>query len=311
MAGSIVSIPYIIFGIVAIATYALLVRSNPYDVKVRNRIKELEPSSMAIATAKGDDDEESDGVLSRFVEELQQLNPSHASSRSGLQHRLTKAGIYDQAAIQRYYIAKLLFTAIPAAAMIPLELSGYISAQWMIPAAVAAGAVGFLVPGFWLDRAIARQHVLLQKSLPDFIDLMTVCLGGGLSLQQTIHQVSDELLLAHPELAAELAIIQRDMELGATVDQALKRFAVRTDFDGARTLSTFIREAQRFGSNIVDALRNHADMLRTKREQAAEEKAQKASVKILIPTLLLIFPAIFVILVGPAAIQIQEAFINQ
>jgi tight adherence protein C len=120
--------------------------------------------------------------------------------------------------------------------------------------------------------------------------------------------VSDELRLAHPALASELGFVQRDIELGATVDQALKRFATRTDYEAVRTLSTFIREAQRFGTNITDALRSHADMLRSQREQAAEESAQKASVKILIPTLLLIFPATFVVIVGPAVIQIHEAF---
>jgi len=97
----------------------------------------------------------------------------------------------------------------------------------------------------------------------------------------------------------------------SSVDQALKRFSARTDFEGVRTLSTFIRESQKFGTQITEALRNHADMLRSQREQSAEETAQKAAVKILIPTLLLIFPAIFVVLVGPAVIQIQEAFASQ
>jgi tight adherence protein C len=167
---------------------------------------------------------------------------------------------------------------------------------------------GSILPSLWLDRAIARRQILLRKSLPDFLDLMIVCLEGGLSLQETIRRVSDELRLVHPVLAVELNIVQRDIELGATVDQALKRFAARADYEGVRTLSSFIREAQRFGTNITEALRNHADMLRSQREQIAEEKAQKAAVKILIPTLLLIFPAIFVVAVGPAVIQIQEAF---
>jgi tight adherence protein C len=137
---------------------------------------------------------------------------------------------------------------------------------------------------------------------------MIVCLEGGLSLQETIRRVSDELRVAHPALASELVSVQRDIELGATVDQALKRFAMRTDYEAVRTLSTFIREAQRFGTNITDALRSHADMLRSQREQTAEESAQKAAVKILLPTLLLIFPATFVVIVGPAVIQIHEAF---
>src|SRR6185503_12338062 len=130
----------------------------------------------------------------------------------------------------------------------------------------------------------------------------------GLSLQETIRRVNEELQLAHPILASELDIVQRDIDLSCSIDQALKKFAVRTDCEGIRTLSTFIRESQRFGTQITDALRNHADMLRSQREQLAEENAQKAAVKILIPTLILIFPAIFVVLVGPAVIQIQQAF---
>jgi tight adherence protein C len=137
---------------------------------------------------------------------------------------------------------------------------------------------------------------------------MIVCLDSGLSLQGTILRVSEEMRIAHPTLAGELEIVQRDMALGATVDVALKRFADRSGYEGIRTMSTFVREAQRFGTELAEALRTHADMLRYQRAQAAEETAQKASVKILLPVLLLILPAVFVVLAGPAAIQIQAAF---
>ena len=100
---------------------------------------------------------------------------------------------------------------------------------------------------------------------------MTVCLEGGLSLQETIRRVSDELRIVHPALAGELSIVQRDIEIGATVDQALKRFATRSDYEGVRTLSTFIREAQRFGTNITEALRSHADLLRSQRTGGRRE----------------------------------------
>jgi len=210
--------------------------------------------------------------------------------------------------VPRYFAVKLLMMILCGATTIGIGTAGYLRMDMTILWACVMAGVGSILPSLWLDRAIVRQQILLRKSLPDFLDLMIVCLEGGLSLQETILRVSDELRLAHPVLAVELGIVQRDIELGATVDQALKRFAARTDYEGVRTLSAFIREAQRFGTNITEALRSHADMLRSQREQAAEEKAQKAAVKILIPTLLLIFPAIFVVAVGPAVIQIQEAF---
>src|SRR5690606_6839936 len=106
-----------------------------------------------------------------------------------------------------------------------------------------------------LDRAIAKRKLRMRHALPDFLDLMTVWLEGGLSLQETIHRVSRELQLADPALAAELIIVRGDMELGTTVEQALRRCAVRADCEGLRTLSTFLRETQRFGTKITDALR--------------------------------------------------------
>jgi tight adherence protein C len=240
--------------------------------------------------------------------ELQRLNPYHDTGRLRLQQRLARAGIYEPAAATRFFVARVVMMSGLGGAAIAAGMIGYLSTNMTILGACVLAGFGSLVPSFWLDRAIARHHLLLQKSLPDFLDLMTVCLEGGLSLQETIRRVSDELRLAHPALASELGIVQRDIELGATIDQALKRFGTRTDYEGVRTLSTFIREAQRFGTNITDALRSHADMLRSQREQAAEENAQKAAVKILLPTLLLIFPAIFVVVVGPAIIQVHEAF---
>jgi tight adherence protein C len=114
--------------------------------------------------------------------------------------------------------------------------------------------------------------------------------------------------LAYPLLAGEMAIVQRQIEMGATPDLALRGFAERTDLSALFSLSSLIEQARRFGTSIVDALRTQAEMLRYQREQRAEELAQKASVKILFPTLLFIFPAIFVVLVGPAAVRLYEIF---
>jgi tight adherence protein C len=301
-------VPLIVFGVVAAGVYALFMLCSPYWLRVRSRVTELNANS----SFDKDDaafDQRANGAPSKVMLELQRLNPYHSTAKPHVQQLLAKAGIYDPAAVSMFFVSKTLLMIIPGAIALCAGLAGYLSMELAIVSACVLVGFGSLAPSFWLGRAVARRHLQLQKSLPDFLDVMTVCLGGGLSLQETIRRVSDELRLAHPGLASELGIVQRDMELGATVDQALKRFATRTDYEGVRTLSTFIREAQRFGTDIVDALRCHADMLRSQREQAAEECAQKASVKILIPTLLLIFPAIFVVLVAPAIIQIQESFL--
>jgi tight adherence protein C len=246
--------------------------------------------------------------LWRFSQQILRFIPYQASNRLLLQQRLSKAGIYDLAMTSKFLAAKLLMIVVPLAISLVIALTSPLRFDVVLLSGCMLSALGAILPGLWLDRQVAQRHRMLRRSLPDFLDLMIVCLEGGLSIQESVRRVGDELQLAHPSLATELSIVQRDIEFGSSVAQALKRFAIRTQYEAVRRLASFVREAQRFGTNLSQALRLHSDMLRMQREQAAEEAAQKAAVKILLPTLLLIFPAIFVVLVGPALIQIQEAF---
>jgi tight adherence protein C len=143
------------------------------------------------------------------------------------------------------------------------------------------------------------------------LDLVVACLGGGSSVQAALRQVAEELKLAHPELSAELQIVLHEIELGRTLDHALSQLATRTGLEELRTLRSFVQQTTKFGTTITDALAQLAEMLRIQREQRAEELAQKAAVKILFPTMLFIFPTVFVVLAGPAAIQIQQGLIKE
>jgi tight adherence protein C len=290
---------------VAIVTYGFLAVCDPYWIRVNNRVRDLRPAGS-----------ENRSVHSKFettpslgwFARVRALAAPPSADDSALVNRMTRAGFYHPSALSRYLTARVLMTAVPFMGMLALGLAGYLRMDKALLAGCVLGGFGAICPGLWVDRVASRRHIKLRAALPDFLDLMVVCLEGGLSLQETIRRVGDELRFAHPILASELITVQRDVELGATIDQSLKRFAQRSDYDGIRTLSTFIRETQRFGTNITEALRSHAESLRTQRELAAEEAAQKASVKILLPTMFLIFPAVFVVLVGPAAIQIYQAF---
>lgn len=291
------------FGAISCGTYLLLYLLDPYRWAVRQRISQLQASGPS-----GNGGQESTSTREAWWQSLTDRVATSTSDRASVSDRLSKAGIYSPTAVKHYFAIKFLATLTPVVlGGLAIPLTGY---RWELCLAVGtvAGSVGALLPSGWLSRRIVHRHQMLRRSLPDFLDLMIVCLEGGLSLQDTLRRVTHELQIVHPELADELAIVQRDVELGATIDQALRRFASRSGYDGVRTLSTFVRETQRFGTNLSEALRSHADLLRSQREQAAEEKAQKASVKILLPTLLLILPAVFVVLVGPAVIQIQQAF---
>jgi tight adherence protein C len=293
---------------IAGGVYALSSMFDSYHDRVQQRIDELGGEQVELETLAAGTGTAAAGVIPQMSQLVARWLPYRAGNRAQLMERFARAGIYHPGAAANYFVARFLLAVVPPAICVGVALAW----SWRLETAMllgcALGGLGSMLPSLWLDRQITAQHRMLRHSLPDFLDLMIVCLEGGLSIQESVRRVSDELQLAHPRLATELAIVQRDIELGSSVAQALKRFASRSDYDGVKTLGTFVREAQRFGTNLSEALRLHSDLLRTQREQAAEEMAQKAAVKILLPTLLCIFPAIFVVLVGPALIQIQEAF---
>ena len=302
-------IPIALFAVVSCATYLLMRVANGRYYRIQSRVDEL-------LTVEGAGDWQRDNnsrffakLTSGIVGLLHHAKLEDVTNPVGLQRRLVKAGIYSPAATSWFFVAKLLLMLTPPAAVVAANAFGLPLMKNFLLFGLAFGGIGALAPGFWLDRKISARHASLRRSLPDFLDLMNVCLEAGLSLQETIRRVNEELQLAHPILASELDIVQRDIDFSCSIDQALKKFAVRTDCEGVRTLSTFIRESQRFGTQITDALRNHADMLRSQREQLAEENAQKAAVKILFPTMLFIFPTVFVVLAAPAAIQIRDGLL--
>jgi tight adherence protein C len=237
-----------------------------------------------------------------------QLLPGDKAKQSRLQGRLAKAGVYSSLAVARFLALRLVSTIVPSVACLAASASGLLSGKAALAAVLLAAGCGFVAPGWWLDRRYAKRQLGFMRSLPDFMDLLVACLESGLSLQSAIQRVTEELRVAHPVLSQEMSIVQREIELGRPPHEALRHFADRSGTESLRTLSTFAEQAQRFGTTLADAFRNHADLLRTQREQRAEETAQRAAVLILFPTVLFIFPAIFVVLAGPAVIQIQEYF---
>jgi tight adherence protein C len=251
------------------------------------------------------------GTMGSVMAKLPQVSqrlllPTSEKALSRLQTRFGEAGIYSPGAAPAYVAAKCMLTLI-----LPL---GFVAAGWLewIPTwyawlgGTAAALVGIGLPHLWLERRRVRRQFILRRALPDFLDLIVACLGGGLSVQAALKQVAEELRLAHPELSVELLAVLGEIELGRTLDGALQQLAARTGLEELRALCSFVHQTTKFGTTITDALGQLAEMLRIQREQRAEELAQKAAVKILFPTLLFIFPTVFVVLAGPAAIQIRE-----
>lgn len=233
------------------------------------------------------------------------LMPSDEKERTRLQARLVQAGLYGRQAMVAFLGVKMLFMVGPAVIGLALGLAGVLPIKPAVLYGTCVGMIGMIGPSFWLDRKKAARQALYRKGLPDALDVIVICVEGGLSLVGAMRRVAGDLRAVHPELAGELEIVQREVQLGQTTGEALRRFGERADLEEVRSLASVIIQSERFGAGLNKSLRIHADLLRMKRQQRAEEMAQKAGTKVLFPTLLFIFPAIFVVILGPAMIQIS------
>lgn len=238
------------------------------------------------------------------------LIPKDEDERTKLQTRLIHAGYYSRQALYVFFGIKMILILGPMFLGLLIGVAGIAPlAQSMIGGAIV-GVFGMIGPSFFLDRQKSKRQTNLRRALPDAMDILVICLEGGLSFAAAMRRVGTELQAAHPLLSKELNICQREIQLGWSSGEALRRLANRCDLEEIRSLASVVTQSERYGASLVKALRVHAETLRTTRMQRAEEMAQKAAIKILFPTLLFIFPGIFIVILGPAAIQIYETFAN-
>jgi len=164
--------------------------------------------------------------------------------------------------------------------------------------------LGFLAPDFWLGHAITSRRDQIRLSLPDGIDLLTICIEAGLSLDQAILRVGQELRLSHPDLSEELLQINFEQRAGVPRIEAWKALAERLDLESVRSFVAMLVQTDRFGTPISKSLGNFSDALRVQRRQRAEEMAAKTTIKLVLPLVLLIFPEVFVVTVAPAILML-------
>jgi tight adherence protein C len=234
------------------------------------------------------------------------LLPDNEEQRTILKTRLIHAGYYSPQAMPIFLGVKMLLMVGPAVIGLGMGTFGLFSVRHGVLGGALCSILGMVGPSLFLDYRKGARQTSFRRALPDALDVLVICLEGGLSLPGALKRVANELRGAHPLLANELNIVQREIQLGQSSGEALSHLGDRSDLEEIRSLASVITQADRFGASLVKSLRVHADTLRLKRQQRAEEMAQKAATKILFPTLLFIFPAIFVVILGPAAIQIFD-----
>jgi tight adherence protein C len=229
------------------------------------------------------------------------MAPQSAADTSKLRQRLITAGFRSRDALV-VFLGIRVGVAIAAFGLLMMPI---FSRPNMLFAFAACG-VGYVLPGMVLARMAKRRQHRIRLGLPDALDLLVVSVEAGLGLDQAIQRVGAELAFAHPDLCDELRLINLELRAGKARSEALHNLSERTGLDDIRELVTMLVQTDKFGTSVAQSLRVHSETVRTKRRQRAEEAAAKIGVKMVFPLVLCIFPAIYVVTLGPAAIKFMQ-----
>ncbi len=299
--------------IVALFTFLAVVLASSAVFLYANSREALQTWRRRADGTASPDEAVSDGTAERLKTHLQtalewfaRMNqPSNVEEARATRRQLITAGYRSGKAPVLFVGTKLLLAILVTGliAMIPVKLLGFPSLSQLTFYYVLAAACGYYAPVLWLRRAIAARKDALQRAIPDALDLMVVCVEAGLGLDQAIGRVGDEVKRTHPELSDELNILAVELRTGVSRQEALRNLALRTDLEEVRNLVALLVQTDRFGTSIGQALRVHADSMRTTRRLKAEELAAKLPVKLLFPLIFFIFPSMFIVLIGPACIK--------
>ncbi len=249
------------------------------------------------------------GLAERLRPLAKHLLPGKEKERSRVGRLLSHAGYRSAHALSAYYGVKaLLMTGLPIAVLVASPFFPRLSTERLLFYAVLAAVAGSLLPSMWLDRRVLARQRALRVGFPDALDLLVVCVEAGLGLAAALQRVADEVSVSHPELGAELALVNAEMRAGVDRAQALKNLAERTGLADIRGLVALMVQTMRFGTSIADALRVYSEEFRDKRMQAAEEQAAKIGTKMIFPLVFCLFPSFFLVAIGPAVLKLIDVF---
>jgi tight adherence protein C len=293
----------ILFFLLAFATISALAWSGLQLIRqqedpLAERLADLQ--SGAIATAESTRREASGGATNRFLY-LISILPGGDDYLDESQKELNQAGIRNRQALALYAAGSILFFA----ALVSLFL--WLGRDNPLPnrfgGLIAAGLLGYLLPKQVLHRLVAAYREKLQQALPDTVDLLGITLGTGLSLDQAMMRVSEEMQFIYPALASEFGTVVMQVRAGQERQKAFQQMVRRTGIEDLKSLAAMIIQSERFGTSLSQALKVYADALRNRRRLRAEAAIAKAGIKMLFPIILFILPVLFAITLGPAVLS--------
>jgi tight adherence protein C len=240
--------------------------------------------------------------LKKSFKRLGKYAPTSASEMGKLKGRLVAAG-YRGAEALPVFIGARLGCALFAFGLMSTPL---VVARPNVLLALVSAALGYVLPGMVLARMAKKRQHKIRLALADALDLLVVSVEAGLGLDQALQRVGEELAFAHKDLSDELRLVNLELRAGKARPDALRNLADRTGVDDLSSLVAMLIQTDKFGTSVAQSLRVHSDTLRTKRRQRAEEAAAKTGVKMVFPLVFCIFPAIWVVTIGPAAIKFVQ-----
>jgi tight adherence protein C len=299
-------VPFAIFGLFAVGAWLILETLGARKPRAEERLEELRNPGRRRA---GENSPIKKGatmsrVLAKASPMAKPLQPKTAEEEGKLKRRLSEAGFRAENAVGVFLGLKFI------GLIIGLTLSGGTAlltssmTQKALIYSVGTTAFMFYLPDIilWLLARHRKEQIFF--GLPDVLDLLVVCVEAGLGLDQAMRKVSDEMKKSCRVLSEEFTLCNFQLQMGRARNEVLQDLGARTGVDDLRSLAAILIQADKFGSSVAQALRVQSDSMRTRRRQLAEEKAAKTAVKLIFPLVIFIFPAIFVVLVGPAAITI-------
>jgi tight adherence protein C len=242
--------------------------------------------------------------VQQMLGDVGRLMPASSKRSPHTQRMMARAGYRRPESVMAMQGMKVL---LPVGLVALVYFTGlYHQSPVFVLALAAIG--GYLLPEFWLTARVRNRQQQLRLSLPDCLDLLVVCVEAGLALDQAFMRVTQELRIVHRELCEELDLVNAEMRIGRSRIDALRELGDRTGVEDIKSLVAMLVQTDRFGTSIAQSLRVHSDELRTKRRQRAEEMAAKATVKMIPPLVFFVFPALFVVILGPAVISLYRHF---
>ena len=298
--------------IVTVASF-VLIAATMYSLAggVRKLWQDPIKERLAIVASGARGTGQRSGTRDWLVENLAQHLPEFRSDHGGLAKELRRAGFYRPTAHKEYLALRniLVFAAALGTGIVAVALGP--ERQTLVRAVIVAGlvAVGLCwgLPRIYVSLAANRREERIRRALPNALDMIGMCLTGGMSLHKALAHVSHEIYFAHPDLAVELLIVRQQAEM-TSLDLALGQFAERIDSPEVTSLATLIAQNQRLGTNVAGTVREFADDMRLKRRQLADEQSAKVGLRLLFPVVLCLLPSFFLILWGPALLELWNFF---